>query len=166
MKRILSVLVAAILLCTALVGCGGKSNDSTTAKVKVTVEADDVKIIENVEVEIEGIDGNAPLAIDAIIAALDDNDIKYELKKLGNYDMFDVIDEYGTENNDYIWELYIDDAEEPAEGRFATIEVADGNTLLLKRNAGVKETATDETTTEATTEPPKTVETVDDGFEE
>ena len=46
MKKILSVLMAALLLCTVLVGCGGgNDNAANAATVKVTVEGEDEDVV-------------------------------------------------------------------------------------------------------------------------
>ena len=135
MKKIISVLLVAVLLCTAFVACKKSNEEVISAKVTVTIVAEDTKIIENIEVTIDGIDGEAPLAIDAIIAALDDQEIDYELTKLGNTDKLEKIGDYDTENNKYIWELYLNGEEEPAAGRLATVEIEEGDTLLVQRNA-------------------------------
>ena len=135
MKKIISVLLACVLLCTAFVACKKNNEEILTAKVTVTVEADNTKIIDKIEVTIDGVDGEAPLAIDAIIAALDDQEIEYNLTKLGNTDKLEKIGDYDTEDNAYIWELYLNGEEEPAPGRLATVEIEDGDTLLVKRNA-------------------------------
>ncbi len=165
MKKFISIFMTAVLLCTALVSCGGGSQkDSTSAEVTVTVEADGTKIIENVKVTVSGIEGAAPLAIDAIIAALEDNDITYDIGEFAGYDRIEKIDEYGIDGGDYIWELYLNGDDEPAPGRLALVEIENEDTLLLKRNAGVEETAT-ESTEETTTVPPQAVETVDDGYD-
>lgn len=134
MKKIISVLLAAVLLCTVFAACA-KKGDSVSAKVTITIEAEDTKILENVEVEIEGEDGANPLAINAIIMALDDYEIEYKTVEFAGSDKIEQIDEYDTEDNKYIWELYLNGDDEPADGRLATVEVEDGDKLLLKRNA-------------------------------
>ena len=135
MKKIISVLLVAVLLCTAFVACNKESADTITAKVTVTIEADDTKIIDKVEVTIDGIDGEAPLAIDAIIEALNDQEIPYDTVEFAGTDKLEKIGDYDTENNKYIWELYLNDDDEPAAGRLATVTIEDGDKLLVKRNA-------------------------------
>ena len=148
MKKFISIFLAVVMLCTVLVSCGGGSQKETlSATVKVTVEAEGTKIIENVQVTIDGIDGAAPLAIDAIIAALTDNEIEYEIGEFAGYDRFEKIDEYGLENGAYIWELYMNGEDEPVAGRLALAEVQNDDVLVLKRNAGVEDT--EETTSAA-----------------
>lgn len=151
MKKILSVLLAAVLLCTAFAACAKNGGDSETAKVTITIEADDTKILDNVEVEIEGIDGEAPLAIDAIIMALDDYEIEHKEVEFAGTDKLEKIGDYDTENNKYIWELYLNGDDEPASGRLATVEIEDGDKLLVKRNAyeSVITTETEEVITKA-----------------
>ena len=135
MKKIISVLLVAVLLCTAFVACKKDSADTVTAKVTVTIEADDTKIIDKVEVTIDGIDGADPLAIDAIIAALDDQVINYTTVEFAGSDKLEKIGDYDTEDNKYIWELYLNDDDEPAAGRLANVTIQDGDKLLVKRNA-------------------------------
>jgi len=145
MKKIISVLLVAVLLCTAFVACNKESADAISAKVTVTVVADDTKIIENIEVTIDGIDGEAPLALDAIIEALKDQEINYNTVEFAGSDKLEKIGDYDTENNKYIWELYLNDEDEPAAGRLATVTIEDGDKLLVKRNAYDSVVTTEET---------------------
>lgn len=144
MKKIVSVLLVAVLLCTAFAACA-KKGDSVAAKVTITIEADDTTILENAEVEIKGEDGANPLAIDAIIMALTDYEIEYKTVEFAGSDKIEQIDEYDTEDNKYIWELYLNGDDEPADGRLATVEIEDGDKLLLKRNAYESIISTEET---------------------
>lgn len=163
MKKVISLLVVAVLLCTAFVACAKDGDDSSAATVKVTIEAEGTKILENIEVTVEGIDGEAPLAFDAILAALDDNDVEYETVEFAGTEKLEKIGDYDTQNNSYIWELYLNGDDEPASGRLATVEIADGDKLLVKRNA-YESIKTEENTTVATKAP--AVQEADDGYEE
>ncbi len=135
MKKIVSVLLVAVVLCTMFVSCKNGDDTTISATVKVTIEADDYKILENAEIKVKGVDGAAPLAIYAIEDVLKDNEIEYEIVEFAGSDKIEKIDIYDTEDNAYIWELYLNGADEPASGRLATVEIKDGDTLLLKRNA-------------------------------
>lgn len=163
MKKIISLLVVAVLLCTAFVACNNNGSDSSVATVKVTIEAEGAKILENIEVSVKGVDGEAPLAFDAILAALDDNDIEYETVEFAGTEKLEKIGDYDTQDNAYIWELYLNGDDEPASGRLATVEIADGDKLLVKRNA-YESIKTEEETTVATKAP--VIEDADDGYEE
>lgn len=145
MKKIISVLLAAVLLCTMFVACNNSSKQTITAKVTVTIEADDTKILDKAEIEIDGIDGAAPLAFDAILAALDDNEIEYKTVEFAGSDKLEKIGDYDTEDNAYIWELYLNGDDDPVSGRLTTVEIMDGDTLLLKRNAYESVASSEET---------------------
>lgn len=135
MKKFISLTLAAIMLCTMFAACSKKDSTTLTAKVTITIEAEDTKILDKAEVTIDGVDGEAPLAIDAIIAALDDNEIEYTTVEFAGSDKLEKIGDYDTENNAYIWELYLNGNDDPASGRLASVEIEDGDVLLLKRNA-------------------------------
>jgi len=147
MKKILSAVLAALMLCTMFAACA-KNGDSSSAKVTVTVEADGVKIIENVEVTVKGVDGAAPVAWDAILDALDSEDVKYTMKELGIAGtFFDEIGGYGTEDGKYAWKLFINDAKDEAPGKLNAITLAEGDKLVLSRTEYVstKNVTTEET---------------------
>lgn len=163
MKKFISVLVVAVLLCTAFVACNKSEGETTSAKVTVTIEADGTKILDNVSVTVEGVDGEAPVALDAVLMAMDENEVTYETGELAGSPKLEKIADYDTENNKYIWELYINDKE--ADARISAAEIEEGDKIVIVRNEGVEATDTDETT-EATTEITETVKNADDGYEE
>ena len=162
MKKILAILVLAAVLCTAFVACNKEDDDSTSATVTVSVEVDDETVLEATQVTVEGQDGKAPVALDAIIQALVENEIPYKTAELAGQPRLEKIGDYTTENNKYIWELYINGEE--AEVRISAAEIKTGDGLVVMRNEGVEPITTEpETTVPATTEG---VATVDDGYED
>lgn len=151
MKKLLSVLLICALACTMFVACGKKETETKSAAVTVSVELNDgTKVCSNVSVTVEGIDGEAPVALDAISKALDDEGIKLVTTDLAGSPMIDKIGDYSTENGKYIWELTVNGKE--AKSRIHAVELNDGDKLVLVRNDGIGETADD--TTAATTKAP------------
>ena len=130
MKRILSVLLAAIMLCTMFVACGKKTAETTEVTVKVTINSGKGNILKDYEVTIEGAE---PTALDAILYALDTDEITYETSKLQDRVFFEKIDEYDVEDDAYLWELIInDDKKNPASLNTA---INNGDKLVLTRTA-------------------------------
>ena len=160
MKKFISVLLICALACTMFVACGKKESETQTAAVTVSIELDDgTSICSNVSVTVEGIDGDAPVALDAISKAVEDEGLKLVTNELAGSPMIDKIGDYGTDNGAYIWELTVNDKE--ANARINALEIKDGDKLLLVRNEGIAETATD-TDTVTTKAPAKTA---DDGYD-
>lgn len=159
MKKFISVLLICVLACTMIVSCGKQDAEVKSANVTVSVElADGTSICSGVSVTVEGIDGAAPVALDAIQKALDDEGIKLVTTDLAGSPMIEKIDDYSTEDGAYIWELTVNGKE--AKSRIHAVEIADGDKLVLVRNEGIGETADN---SEETTEAP--VQTADDGYE-
>ncbi len=161
MKKVLSLVLVLACVCIMFASCGGKAEDKAV-NVNLTIEAKGEKILDNVTVTYESEDGSDPIALDVILYALDEYEIEYKTTKLGSWDKLEQIDQYDTEDDTYIWELFLN-GEEDAAGRLAAVTVADGDKMVLLLNAGIEVTGDEEATTEATT---KYIETADDGYED
>jgi len=166
MKKFLAIVLAAVMLCTVFVSCKGKETAETKVKVTVSIFTDDDDICENAEVTVTSTDGKGPYAYDAIIAALDDNEIPYKTELFAGYDRFVEISGNGltgANGEEYLWELTINGKE--AKGRINVAEIKDGDKLVLSRNEYISTLTTEPVTTEPeTTEAP--VVTADDDYVE
>lgn len=127
MKRILSVLLAAIMLCSMFVACGKKDAETVAVTVKVTINSGSSNILKDYEIKVEG---ENPTALDAILSALDADEITYETSLVQSRVFIEKIDEFDTEDDAYFWELFINDGKKSVS--LSTV-LNEGDKLVLNR---------------------------------
>ena len=127
LNRIISVVLAGIILAFALVSCGGEPMQEVTVTLKI-VGTDESEPVLDTQVTVKSAN---PTVLDAFITACDENEIPYVLSD-GNDSVKDIqeftnhTDENGIA---YYWMYYINDVE-PTSGKANANTISDGDVIL------------------------------------
>ena len=127
LTRILSMVLAGIVLAFALVSCGGEPAKEVTVTLKI-VGSDESDPVLDTQVTVKAAN---PTVLDAFITACDENEIPYVLSddSASVKDIQDFTNHTDENGIAYYWMYYINDVE-PTSGKANANTISDGDVIL------------------------------------
>lgn len=127
LTRIISVVLAGIILAFALVSCGGEPVQEVTVTLKI-VGSDEGDPVLDTQVTVKAAN---PTVLDAFIAACDENEIPYVLSddSASVKDIQDFTNHTDENGIAHYWMYYINDVE-PTSGKANANTISDGDVIL------------------------------------